>query len=163
NAERGARDYEQWLGLPCGSVPIIRNAFVPPELPGREQVQAWRQNLGIPAGAPLVAGVFRLQPEKRPLYFLECVQLLRNLCPGVRVVLAGVGELERQVRRRIEQLGLDGTITLLGQRHDVPLILAASEVLLLVSDWEGTPNVLLEAQHCGCVPVATDAGGSREC
>jgi glycosyltransferase involved in cell wall biosynthesis len=33
---------------------------------------------------------------------------------------------------------------------------------LLVSDWEGTPNILLEAQHCGCVPLATDAGGSRE-
>jgi glycosyltransferase involved in cell wall biosynthesis len=53
-------------------------------------------------------------------------------------------------------------ITLLGQRQDVPLILAASDALLLVSDWEGTPNILLEAQHCGCVPVATDAGGSAE-
>jgi hypothetical protein len=140
NAERGARHYEKWLGLPPDSVPIIRNAFVPPDVPGREEAQAWRQRMGIPAGAPLVAGVFRLQPEKRPLYFLE-----------------------RQVRQRIEELGLDGTITLLGQRRDVPLILAASDVLLLVSDWEGTPNVLLEAQHCGCVPVATDAGGSPEC
>ena len=35
-------------------------------------------------------------------------------------------------------------------------------MLLLTSDWEGTPNVLLEAQHCGCVPVVTGAGGSAE-
>jgi glycosyltransferase involved in cell wall biosynthesis len=80
----------------------------------------------------------------------------------VRVVLAGVGALEEAVRRRIAELQLNSVITLLGQRQDVPLILAASDALLLVSDWEGTPNVLLEAQHCGCVPVATDAGGSRE-
>jgi glycosyltransferase involved in cell wall biosynthesis len=41
-------------------------------------------------------------------------------------------------------------------------LLAASDVLLLTSDWEGTPNIVLEAQHFGCVPVVTDAGGSRE-
>jgi glycosyltransferase involved in cell wall biosynthesis len=73
-----------------------------------------------------------------------------------------VGALEEAVRRRIAELELNSVVTLLGQRRDVPLILAASDALLLVSDWEGTPNVLLEAQHCGCVPVATDAGGSRE-
>jgi glycosyltransferase involved in cell wall biosynthesis len=118
--------------------------------------------LGIPLHAPVVAGVFRLQPEKRPLAFVECVSRLRDLVPGLRVVLAGVGELEPAVRRRIAELGLERVVILLGQRADVPLLLAASDVLLLVSDWEGTPNILLEAQHCGCVPVATDAGGSRE-
>src|SRR5207249_229665 len=63
---------------------------------------------------------------------------------------------------RLADAGLGDTVLLLGQRRDVPHLLAASDVLLLTSDWEGTPNVLLEAQHCGCVPVATDAGGTRE-
>jgi glycosyltransferase involved in cell wall biosynthesis len=162
NAEMGARDYEDWLGLPKGSVPIIRNAFAPPLLPDRESAMQWRRAHGIPVDVPLVAGVFRLQPEKRPLYFVECVNRLRSLVPNVRVVLAGVGELESAVSRRIDELKLENTLTLLGQRQDVPAILAASDALLLVSDWEGTPNILLEAQHCGCVPIATDAGGSRE-
>ena len=162
NAEMGARDYESWLGLPPRCIPIIRNAFTPPVVPDREAVLRWRAAYGIPADAPLVAGVFRLQPEKRPLYFVECVHRLRSLVPDVRVVLAGVGELEEATRRRIDDLRLQDVITLLGQRQDVPLILTASDALLLVSDWEGTPNILLEAQHCGCVPVATDAGGSRE-
>jgi glycosyltransferase involved in cell wall biosynthesis len=162
NADMGARDYEEWLGLPKGSIPIIRNAFAPPPVPDREAARRWRKEQGIPVNVPLVAGVFRLQPEKRPLYFVECVNRLRSLIPNVRVVLAGVGELETAVRRRIAELKLEDTLTLLGQRRDVPTILAASDALLLVSDWEGTPNILLEAQHCGCVPVATDAGGSRE-
>jgi glycosyltransferase involved in cell wall biosynthesis len=162
NAEMGARDYEAWLGLPERCVPVIRNAFAPPAVPDPNEAKQWRRSHGIPLDAPLVAGVFRLQPEKRPLYFVECVARLRSLVPNLRVVLAGVGELEEATRRYIGGLKLEAVVTLLGQRPDVPLILAASDVLLLVSDWEGTPNIILEAQHLGCVPVATDAGGSRE-
>jgi glycosyltransferase involved in cell wall biosynthesis len=162
NAAMGARDYETWLGLPGGNIPIIRNAFTPPVVPDATAAAAFRQALNIPPGAPLVAGVFRLQPEKRPLAFVDCAAKLRDLVPGLRVVLAGVGEMEPDVRHRITEFGLERELILLGQRADVPLVLAASDVLLLVSDWEGTPNILLEAQHCRCVPVATDAGGSRE-
>jgi glycosyltransferase involved in cell wall biosynthesis len=162
NSASGARDYERWLKLPPGAVPVVRNAFEPQPLPGRAEALRWRAGLGIAADAPVVAGVFRLQPEKRPLYFLECIDALRSVVPGVRVVLAGVGELEGQLRQKVAATGLGDVVRLLGQQRDVPLILAGSDVLLLTSDWEGTPNALLEAQHVGCVPVATDAGGSRE-
>jgi glycosyltransferase involved in cell wall biosynthesis len=162
NSAAGARDYERWLGLPAQSVPVVRNAFVPPDVPSRAEALRWRAGLGIAPDAPVVAGVFRLHPEKRPLYFLECVAALARRVSGLRVVLAGVGCLESQVRRRVDELGLRGVVQLLGQRKDVPLVLAGSDVLLLVSDWEGTPNVVLEAQHCGCVPVLTGAGGSAE-
>ena len=107
-------------------------------------------------------GDFRLQPEKRPLYFLDCVRRVREVVPGLRVVLAGVGCLEGAVREAIARDGLGDMVLYLGQVDDVPRLLAASDVLLLMSDWEGTPNIVLEAQHFGCVPVATDAGGSRE-
>lgn len=162
NSEKGARDYEDWLGLAGRSVPVVRNAFVPPDLPTRDEVSSWRRGLGISAEAPVVSGVFRLHPEKRPLYFLECVNRLRQIVPGLRVVIAGVGVMEAEVRRAVEAFGLSATVTMLGQRRDVATILSGSDVTLLVSDWEGTPNVILEAQHCECVPVATDAGGSAE-
>jgi glycosyltransferase involved in cell wall biosynthesis len=169
NSAAGARDYERWLGLPAGSVPVVRNAFVPPAVslpvltqPGSPAVARWRQELGIGPSAPVVAGVFRLHPEKRPLFFLECVDRLRRRVPGLRVVLAGTGSLETAVRQRIADLDLGGVVQLLGQRRDVPCLLAGSDVLLLVSEWEGTPNVVLEAQHFGCVPVVTQAGGAGE-
>jgi glycosyltransferase involved in cell wall biosynthesis len=165
NSVMGARDYERWLGLPPDSTPIIRNAFHPFPVPAREEALRCRAELGIAADAPVVAGIFRLQPEKRPAYFVECVAQLRQRVPGLRVLrvlLAGVGPLEAEVRAKLTEHGLNDVILLLGQRPDVPRLLAASDVLLLVSDWEGTPNILLEAQHCGCVPVATDAGGSGE-
>jgi glycosyltransferase involved in cell wall biosynthesis len=162
NSEFGARDYERWIGLGEGSVPVVRNAFEPPPVPARGEALRWRRELGLAADVPVVAGIFRLQEEKRPLYFLECVDQLRQRVPGLKVVMAGVGELEPAVRAVISQRGLGETVLLLGQRRDIPTILVGSDVLLLTSTYEGTSNVLLEAQHCGCVPVATDAGGSRE-
>jgi len=162
NSVLGARGYERWLGLAPDSTPIIRNAFHPFPVPSREEALRCREELGIAADAPVVAGIFRLQPEKRPGYFVECVARLRQRVPGLRVLMAGVGPLETAVRAKVAELGLGAVVLMLGQRPDVPRLLAASDVLLLVSDWEGTPNILLEAQHCGCVPVATDAGGSAE-
>jgi glycosyltransferase involved in cell wall biosynthesis len=162
NSAAGARDYETWLGVPRGSVPVIRNAFPPAPLPAPERVERWRREHGVAPGQPVLAGVFRLEPEKRPLYFLECVERLRRFVPGLRVFMAGVGSLEACVRRVIERKRLAPCVQLLGQRADVPLLLAASDILLLVSDWEGTPNVVLEAQHYGSVPVATEAGGTGE-
>jgi glycosyltransferase involved in cell wall biosynthesis len=162
NSVMGACDYERWLGLPADSTPVIRNAFHPFPVPSRAEALRCREELGIAADAPVVAGIFRLQPEKRPAYFVECVARLRRRVPGLRVLMAGVGPLEAEVRAKVAAHGLESVVLMLGQRQDVPLLLAASDVLLLVSDWEGTPNILLEAQHCGCVPVATDAGGSGE-
>lgn len=162
NSAAGARDYEAWLGLPRESVPVVPNAFIAPPVPPASDRLVKRRELGIAADAPLVAGVFRLHPEKRPLYFLECVAAIRAAVPDLRVVLAGVGPLEADVRAAVARLGLADTVLLLGQHKEVPRLLAAADVLLLVSDWEGTPNVVLEAQHCGCVPVATAAGGTPE-
>lgn len=162
NSAAGARDYETWLGVSPGSIPVICNAFHPAPRPEPAAVAHWRRSLGIAAGQPVLAGVFRLEPEKRPLYFLECVERLRRFVPGLRVLMAGVGTLEASVHRAIVKKGLASCVQRLGQCADVPLLLAASDVLLLVSDWEGTPNVVLEAQYFGSVPVATDAGGTRE-
>src|SRR5262249_53514266 len=98
NSVTGARDYERWLRPSPDSTPIIRNAFHPFRVPSPEEALRCRAELGIASGAPVVAGIFRLQPEKRPAYFVECVARLRQRVPGLRVLLAGVGPLETDVR-----------------------------------------------------------------
>src|SRR5262245_56441651 len=162
NSEAGARDYEAWLGLARGKIGVVRNAFVAPSYPHPGEVARFRSAHRLTPATPVVACVFRLDPEKRPLWVMGLVAKLRARIPELRVLLAGCGPLERQVRAEIQKLGLEETVLLLGQRKDVPVILASSQVLLLASEIEGTPNVALEAQHFGCVPVLTDAGGSRE-
>jgi len=162
NSIAGARDYEDWIGALKNSIGVIRNAFQPPRRPSEEEVASFRKEMGIHVGDPVIAGVFRLDPEKRPLLFVDIVEVVRRRLPNLRVLWAGCGSLEGAVRAEINKRGLGNTITLLGQRDDVPTILAASDVTLLVSEAEGTPNVVLEAQYLGSVPIATEVGGAGE-
>jgi glycosyltransferase involved in cell wall biosynthesis len=162
NSKAGARDYENWLGVKAGAIGVLRNAFVPPAAADAHAVAAFRKEFSISPNTPVLVGIFRLDPEKRPLYFLDLVERLRVRIPNLEVFHAGAGLLEERVRREIEARDLGGVVHLLGQRPDVGVLLLAGDVLALVSEMEGTPNAALEAQHFGCVPVLTDVGGARE-
>lgn len=162
NSDAGARDYESWLGTPPGTIGVLRNAFVPPAIPWAADVDQLRKQLNLSPTTPVVAGVFRLDPEKRPFLFLDVVERLRVRIPNIAVLHAGTGLLEAEFRKEIDRRDLGSVVHLLGQRQDIGVILSASDVLMLVSEMEGTPNAALEAQHFGCVPVLTDVGGARE-
>lgn len=164
NSRAGIIDYAAWLGIDPARFMLLRNAapsraFANPPLPA---VKAIRREAGACGGVPLVVGVMRLSIEKRPDLFVETIRRVRLVKPDCRAAIAGVGPLEGEVRRQIASLRLDHAITLLGQRRDVNAILAAADVVLLTSDHEGTPNVLLEALALGRAVVATDAGGVGE-
>jgi glycosyltransferase involved in cell wall biosynthesis len=110
----------------------------------------------------VVAGVFRLSAEKQPLLWLEVVELLRLHLPRLQAVHAGVGPEEASVKTAVAARGLDGAVHLLGRRSDPLVVLAAADLVLLCSTFEGNPNVLLEAQWLGRPVVCTAAGGSVE-
>lgn len=76
--------------------------------------------------------------------------------------LVGAGPDEEAVRQKADDLGLAGRIRFLGMREDVPELIAASQVYLLISHWEGFPRSILEALRAGLPVVATDVGGVRE-
>jgi glycosyltransferase involved in cell wall biosynthesis len=155
-SDAGVRDYADWLGAEPSRLHCVRIAFEPPPRPAPDAVAAFRARHGLGADTPVVVGVFRFDPEKRPLFFLQVVAKLRTLCPDVRVLVAGGGRLGDAVRAEIARLGLNDVVHLLGQPDDVLTPMAAGDVFLMTSEVEGTPNVSLEAQHLGCVPVLTD-------
>jgi glycosyltransferase involved in cell wall biosynthesis len=59
-------------------------------------------------------------------------------------------------------LGVDGRVHFLGQRNDVDRRLAAAQISLLVTNWEGFPLSILEAMRAGLPVVASDVGGVAE-
>ena len=62
----------------------------------------------------------------------------------------------------IEQHALQNSVTLLGERHDIPALMAAADVLILPSLREGLSNVILEAMMSGLPVIASTAGGNPE-
>jgi glycosyltransferase involved in cell wall biosynthesis len=163
NAESANRDYEAWIGLAAGRTVFIPNAadadrFRPPRA---ADVAACRSALGIGEAGELLLGVFRLSPEKNPAAFLAVCARLLAARPRLRVAIAGVGPMEHDVAAQAAALGFGDRIGLLGRRDDIEMLMAAADLLLLASDREGMPNVVVEAQLMGLPVVATDAGGTR--
>jgi glycosyltransferase involved in cell wall biosynthesis len=105
-----------------------------------------------------VAFVARLVPEKRLDLFLETIALARAADPRVHGVVIGDGPARSAGEARARDLGIAGHVSFLGRRDDVPALLDAADMLLLCSDEEGFPNVLLEAMAAG-LPVVTRPAG----
>jgi glycosyltransferase involved in cell wall biosynthesis len=118
-----------------------------------------RRELEIAPDALVIASAGTLRVEKRFDVLIDAAALLRAAHPGVRVVIAGEGDQRGALERRIERLGLEGTVMLLGSRTDVPDVLAGCDVAVNCSDFEGTPLSLLEYMEAGVAIVATRVGG----
>jgi glycosyltransferase involved in cell wall biosynthesis len=162
NSVAGNRSYATWLGIDPGRIRLLRNGVDIPRLPGPAAGAGLRQRLGIGAGCPLVVGVFRLAPEKRPDLFVRVFHRLCAEVDGVTGLVLGDGPLRGAVADRVRGLGLEARLRLLGRQADVLPYLEAADVVLQTAALEGTPNSLLEAQFLGTPVVTTRAGGAAE-
>src|SRR5262249_54878887 len=98
-----------------------------------------RRELGIPSDDPVVGTVCVLRREKRLDVLVESSTILSELFPGLKVLIAGIGPEEARLRAMVAEAGLEDTVLFLGARRDVPQVLAALDVALCTSDWEGMP------------------------
>ena len=161
NSRAGADSYAEWLGLAPDRIRVIYNGL---DMRSIDNVaaRAVRSRLGIPEGAPLVGGIFRFYPEKRPLLWLEVASRVLHSNPDAWFVLFGQGILEREIAKAAQGLGLSHRLVLPGIVDDVLPVMRSLDVFLLTSYGEGVPNVVLEAQWAGTPVIATKAGGVAE-
>jgi glycosyltransferase involved in cell wall biosynthesis len=153
------------MGIDGRRVELVPNAIDAATINARDfdSADALSEQLGVTPLTPIVLGVFRLSEEKRPLLFVETFAAVIAKVPGARAFVAGVGLLEGDMRRRIDEVGLSDSLTLLGRRDDVLELMRISSVLLLTSSLEGMPNVVMEAQAVGLPVVASNVGGVSDC
>lgn len=147
-----------------GRTAVARNGVEPVERrsePGSELLE----KLGIGSGAergPLVVAVAELFPRKGVLTLLEASKRLTASHPGLRVVVAGGGPQRDELLRRIDQLGLGGTVLLAGHVADVPALLGTADAFVNPAWFESFPYGVLEAMSIGTPCVATAVGGVPE-
>jgi glycosyltransferase involved in cell wall biosynthesis len=161
NSDAGARSYADWLGLPADRFTVVRNGVELSDA-GAGQRAAAEALREAAAGAPLIGSVIRLSAEKRPLLLLESLAALGKIRPECRFVIAGDGPLHGEVEAAARTLGLTDRLTLLGEVDDIVPVLLSLDLLLMTSQFEGTPNAALEAQWSGKPVLITEAGGAAE-
>ena len=121
-----------------------------------------RTRLGVPEDFKMIGTAGRLEPIKRLDLFLEMARLVRDRRSDVRFVVAGEGREESRLRALTENLGIQDDVMFLGHRDDVFDVLRALDIMVLSSDHEGMPMVLLEAMALGVLVVARAVGGIPE-
>ena len=145
------RDRLLRAGLEPARVAVVENA-VPRPAPTTSDVRA---GLGLPAGTPLVVCAARLAAPKRVDLLVDAWAAV----PGAHLLVAGDGPERPALEARAARSDASARITFLGDRDDVGTLLAAAEVVVLPSDREGLPMVVLEAMAAGRPVVASAVGG----
>jgi glycosyltransferase involved in cell wall biosynthesis len=143
-------------------ISVIRNGVDVDRFSPRPPDESLRASLGVPAEAPLVVVVSRLNPMKGIDDFVQAMALLAGRYTRARFVIVGDGASRRELEEQAQRLGLAGRVVFTGTRLDVAAILAQAAISVAPSLSEGLSNVVLESMATGVPVVATRVGGTPE-
>jgi glycosyltransferase involved in cell wall biosynthesis len=124
--------------------------------PSEAELAKVRREIGG-SGRPVVLAVGRLAAQKGFGTLLRAASHWQRRDPVPLLVIAGEGPLAGELHAQARSAGL--AVRFLGQRDDVPSLLAASDVVVVASSWEGQPLAVQEALRAGRPLVATRVGG----
>lgn len=149
-------------GVPPDRLALLQNGVVTRQ-PARSRTNM-RESLGISSDAFVIACVANLIPYKGHADLIEAFVIARPKLPRGSVLLLigrddGIGvalTAQAEARAVIDQ------VRLLGERSDVPELLATADLFVLASHEEGSPNAVIEAMAAGLAVVVTSVGGSPE-
>lgn len=121
---------------------------------------AVRQQLGLETNTRLIATVATLKEQKGHRYLIDAAATIVPQHPDCHFLFVGDGKLRGKLQAQVRESGLSGNIHFLGSRRDVPDLLAASDLFVLPSLWEGLPMALIEAMAASMPVVATAVSGT---
>ena len=108
---------------------------------------------------PRIVMLARFMPQKAQALLVES---LRGIEKPFELLLIGDGPTRPAVEQQVAAAGLSARVRFLGQRLDVPELLASAHIFALFTHWEGFPISILEAMRAGLPSVVSDVGGVRE-
>jgi glycosyltransferase involved in cell wall biosynthesis len=165
NSRTAAMEYAKWLGIPIVRFHILYNGV--PELAtgaSPEDEKKWKAFQAYTADATeTIGGVFRLEPDKRPQLWIKLAAQYLKRRPRARFFIVGDGRLQDNMVALAEELSVKDRLLFVGLSNHVGYWYSQMDVKVLLSRYEGLPNVLIEAQLLGVPVVSTPAGGAGEC
>ncbi len=154
----------QYLGIDPERISVIPRGlrldkFDPPT---PDWVAAIRTRLGWDGHYPVVLSVGRLVPQKGHRYAIQAMARVAEAFPHALLAVAGEGHLREELLRHAREAGQADRVRLLGERDDVPDLLAAADLFVFPSLFEGFGGALVEAMALGKPCVAARFAGVGE-
>ncbi|HWH79096.1 MAG TPA: glycosyltransferase, partial [Candidatus Binatus sp.] len=160
-----SEDLRRWLtetvGISRRKVLTIHNGVDTERFSGQGREES-RRRLGWDPGAFIIGIVGRLDPVKDHVTLLTAFAPVAQRNKKARLMIVGEGPERRRIEAHAAALGISGQTLLLGEQHDIPVLLKAFDVFALTSIAEGISNTILEAMASALPIVATRVGGNSE-
>ena len=143
-----------------GKIDVVYNAVdfksIQPSMP-REAVRA---ALGVPSNARVAGMIARLTEQKGHRFLFQA--LTTPALASVHLIVVGDGDLREALKAEAQDLGIASRVHFLGARRDLGDLLAAMDVFVMPSLWEGLPLSMILAMGAGMPVVATEVAGIPE-
>lgn len=157
------RDTLTRSGADPSRITVLLNGIDPEAFQRHAQPRAEvRRGLGLDDRHQVIGAVGRLEVQKRFDLLIEAFAILRPSWPDARLVIVGDGSQRETLAAVAARLGVGDACVFAGHRLDVAHLHSAFDLFVQSSQYEGTPNCVLEAMAMETPIVATDVGGTRE-
>ncbi len=157
-SEAVARFSAQFGGLRPETLVVIPNGVDLGQFPARPA----RLSPPLPPGRRIVTFAGRLEPQKGAQWLIETAPRWLARATNHDLLVAGSGPEGPKLEQLCQDLGIADRVHFLGWRPDLAAVLAASDILVLPSQWEGMPNVVLQAMASRLPVLASDVEGVCE-
>ena len=125
-------------------------------------VEEMRRALSLNDNYPVLLNVGRLIPQKGQTYIIEAMPDILERFPKAKLLIAGEGPFRDELKKTVNNLGLDSAVALLGTCRDVKSLYQISDIFVFPSLSEGMPGALLEAAALGKPCIVADIEPTRE-
>jgi glycosyltransferase involved in cell wall biosynthesis/O-antigen ligase len=153
------------LRIPAERITVIERGRDPARLGAPDPVrrERARRRLGFSRRDEVLVTVGRQEFQKGQRYLIEAMAELSRIRPNTTLLIAGRrGHASEELERVWRETGLGDRVRFLGFTQDVPEILAAADLFVFPSLYEGLPGALIEAMAAGLPVVASDIDATRE-
>jgi glycogen(starch) synthase len=124
---------------------VIRNPVDPERLLPEKTREEVRSAWGVGPDSKVLLSVGRFVPAKGQIHLMDALPLLKEKFPGIKLVMAGSGPLESQIRKRASELNVEDRVIWTGFSSSVPDLFQGADAVVFPSLWEGMGLVPLEA------------------
>jgi glycosyltransferase involved in cell wall biosynthesis len=164
NSKSVAKEYSSLLKIPYEKIRLLNNGYDESKWPLVSELHriAAKKKLGFNADILVIGGIQRMVVEKNPSRWIYTAYLLSNRFNFIRFILYGDGPLFELSKQLVKDLQMQNILLLPGMTTNTQEALACMDIFMLSSDFEGMPNVCIEAQLSGIPVITTPAGGAPE-
>ena len=148
-------------GISSKRITVMMNGVIPVARKGEAECEALREQWGIQKDEFVLGILARIEPYKGHLHILEAMKILADQGRKLRLLVAGTGAYEQELKEKTQELGLAGQVNYLGFQSDVAAVLSVLDLQMNASYGTETSSLsILEGLSMGLPAVVSTYGGN---